>query len=68
MQLWFQAFNLHPSDPTGLADPYLVVSMGKQIFNEKSNYIPKTLRPTFGKLFQFEIEFPKVTALHIQVR
>ncbi len=41
--------------------------MGKQIFNEKGSYIPKTLRPTFGKLFQFEIEFPKVTALHIQV-
>ncbi|KAL5107681.1 Otoferlin [Taenia crassiceps] len=62
-----RAFNLHPADPTGLADPYLIVSMGKQVFNEKSNYIPKTLRPTFGKLFQFEVEFPTTTILHIEV-
>ncbi|VDM32227.1 unnamed protein product [Hydatigera taeniaeformis] len=54
-------------DPTGLADPYLIVSMGKQVFNEKSNYIPKTLRPTFGKMFQFEVQFPTTTILHIAV-
>lgn len=62
-----RAFNLHPADPTGLADPYLIVSMGKEVFNEKSNYIPKTLRPTFGKMFQFEVEFPTTTILHIEV-
>uniref|UniRef100_A0A5K3EPL3 Otoferlin n=1 Tax=Mesocestoides corti TaxID=53468 RepID=A0A5K3EPL3_MESCO len=62
-----RAFNLHPADPTGLADPYLVVSMGKQVYNDKSNYIPKTLRPTFGKMFQFEVEFPTTTVLHIEV-
>ncbi|VDN96156.1 unnamed protein product [Rodentolepis nana] len=62
-----RAFNLHPADPTGLSDPYLIVSMGKTVYNEKANYIPKTLRPTFGKMFQFEVEFPKTTILHIDV-
>ncbi|KAM7542103.1 hypothetical protein Aperf_G00000009480 [Anoplocephala perfoliata] len=62
-----RAFSLHPADPTGLADPYLIVSMGNQVFNEKSSYIPKTLRPTFGRMFQFEVEFPKTTILHIEV-
>ncbi|VUZ54751.1 unnamed protein product [Hymenolepis diminuta] len=62
-----RAFNLHPADPTGLSDPYVIVSMGKTVYNDKANYIPKTLRPTFGKMFQFEVEFPKTTILHIEV-
>ncbi|VDN10061.1 unnamed protein product [Dibothriocephalus latus] len=62
-----RGFNLRPSDPTGTSDPFLVVSLGKQVFNDKDNYIKKTLRPTFGKMFQFDAKFPVDTTLHVQV-
>nr|VZI01534.1 unnamed protein product [Spirometra erinaceieuropaei] len=62
-----RGFNLRPSDPSGTSDPFLVVSLGKQVFNEKDSYLKKTLRPTFGKMFQFDAKFPMDTTLHVQV-
>ncbi len=44
-----RATDLHPTDPNGKADPYVVVSLGSNKINDKENYISKQLNPIFGK-------------------
>lgn len=44
-----RANDLHPTDPNGKADPYLVVQLGENKVNDKENYISKQLNPMFGK-------------------
>lgn len=44
-----QASNLHPADPDGKADPYIVLRLGKQEIKDRDNYIPKQLNPVFGR-------------------
>lgn len=41
--------DLQPQDTSGLADPYLVVQLGKTKISEKDNYVPNNLNPIFGK-------------------
>ncbi|XP_070555330.1 otoferlin-like isoform X1 [Ptychodera flava] len=62
-----KATDLHFADITGKADPYLVVKLGKQVYNEKENYVSKQLNPVFGKCFEFEALFPQESMLTIQV-
>lgn len=45
-----QASNLHPADPDGKADPYIVLRLGKNEIKDRDNYIPKQLNPVFGRL------------------
>lgn len=47
-----RAIDLQPMDPNGLADPYLVVSLGKTKIKDQDKYIPNTLNPIFGKMFE----------------
>lgn len=44
-----QASNLHPADPDGKADPYVVIRLGKNEIKDRDNYIPKQLNPVFGR-------------------
>lgn len=44
-----QASNLHPADPDGKADPYIVLRLGKNEIKDRDNYIPKQLNPVFGR-------------------
>lgn len=44
-----QALDLQPQDTSGLADPYLVVNLGKTKMSDKENYVPNNLNPMFGK-------------------
>lgn len=44
-----QASNLHPADPDGKADPYIVLRLGKNEIKDRDNYIPKELNPVFGR-------------------
>ena len=44
-----KALDLQPQDTSGLADPYLVVNMGKTKISDKENYVPNNLNPLFGK-------------------
>lgn len=44
-----QASNLHPADPDGKADPYIVLRLGKKEIKDRENYIPKQLNPVFGR-------------------
>ena len=45
----FQATNLSPADPNGKADPYVVVTVGREQKDTKERYIPKQLNPVFGE-------------------
>lgn len=47
--LLLQASNLHPADPDGKADPYIVLRLGKNEIKDRDNYIPKQLNPVFGR-------------------
>ncbi|XP_076803747.1 otoferlin-like isoform X4 [Clavelina lepadiformis] len=62
-----RATDLHPTDPNGKADPYVVISLGNNKVNDKENYISKQLNPTFGKTFDFEATFPMESILTVQI-
>nr|CAB3264595.1 otoferlin [Phallusia mammillata] len=62
-----RATDLHPTDPNGKADPYVVITLGNEKMNDKENYISKQLNPIFGKTFDFEATFPMESALTVQV-
>ncbi|XP_068079665.2 fer-1-like protein 6 isoform X1 [Danio rerio] len=61
------AFNLHPADPDGKADPYIVLKLGKTEIKDRDNYIPKQLNPVFGRSFEFQATFPKESLLTILI-
>ncbi|TNN09751.1 Otoferlin [Schistosoma japonicum] len=62
-----RAIKLHPSDPNGKSDPYLIVSLGKSIINDRDDYKPKTLNPVFGKYYEFVAHLPMDSLLSIQL-
>ncbi|XP_076375559.1 otoferlin [Megalopta genalis] len=63
-----KGINLQPNDPlSGKSDPYLCVGLGKTFINDKKNYIPNQLNPTFGRLFEIEASFPQDYLMVIQV-
>lgn len=47
--IFLKALDLQPQDTSGLADPYLVVNLGKTKISDKENYVPNNLNPLFGK-------------------
>uniref|UniRef100_A0A8B9I146 Fer-1 like family member 6 n=1 Tax=Astyanax mexicanus TaxID=7994 RepID=A0A8B9I146_ASTMX len=61
------ASNLHPADPDGKADPYIVLKLGKTVIKDRDNYIPKQLNPVFGRSFEIQASFPKESLLKILI-
>uniref|UniRef100_A0A8C2FY98 Fer-1 like family member 6 n=1 Tax=Cyprinus carpio TaxID=7962 RepID=A0A8C2FY98_CYPCA len=69
------AFNLHPADPDGKADPYIVLKLGKTEIKDRDNYIPKQLNPVhfffilplLFRSFEFQATFPKESLLTILI-
>lgn len=53
-----RATDLQPNDPSGLADPYITVELGKTKMNNKSEYSPNTINPSFGKMFEIKTILP----------
>ncbi|XP_073067752.1 dysferlin isoform X22 [Manis javanica] len=53
-----RAFGLQPKDPNGKCDPYIKVSIGKKSVSDQDNYIPCTLEPVFGKMFELTCTLP----------
>ncbi|CAB3993921.1 myoferlin-like isoform X2 [Paramuricea clavata] len=62
-----RVYDLTPQDLNGLADPYLVVSLGKQCCDDRENYAHNTLEVDFGKMFEFQARIPVVKDLKIKV-
>ncbi|XP_039081345.1 fer-1-like protein 4, partial [Hyaena hyaena] len=61
------ATNLAPADPNGKADPYVVVSAGRERQDTKERYIPKQLNPIFGEVLELSISLPAEPELTVAV-
>ncbi|XP_058477901.1 fer-1-like protein 6 [Solea solea] len=61
------ASNLHPADPDGKADPYIVLRLGKNEIKDRDNYIPKQLNPVFGRSFEMHATFPQDSLLTLVI-
>lgn len=61
------ASNLHPADPDGKADPYIVLRLGKKEIKDRDNYIPKQLNPVFGRSFEIQARFPQESLLSVLI-
>ncbi|KAM6946073.1 fer-1-like protein 6 [Aplochiton taeniatus] len=61
------ASNLHPADPDGNSDPYIVLRLGKTEIKDRDNYIPKQLNPVFGRSFEFQATFPRESLLTVVI-
>ncbi|XP_023661455.1 fer-1-like protein 6 isoform X2 [Paramormyrops kingsleyae] len=59
------ATNLHPADPDGYSDPYIVLRLGNTEIKDRDNYIPKQLNPIFGRSFEIQATFPKESLLTV---
>ncbi|KAJ6658559.1 hypothetical protein lerEdw1_019947 [Lerista edwardsae] len=53
-----RAFDLQPKDSNGKCDPYVKISVGKKSISDQDHYIPCTLEPVFGKMFELSCTLP----------
>uniref|UniRef100_A0A8D2JBX6 C2 domain-containing protein n=1 Tax=Varanus komodoensis TaxID=61221 RepID=A0A8D2JBX6_VARKO len=53
-----RAFNLQPKDRNGLCDPYVKIRLGKKKAGEREDYIPNTLEPVFGRMYELLCSIP----------
>ena len=58
---------MQPQDPNGKSDPYLKVSVGKKVINDKENYVTATIDPLFGKMFEIPARLPMDRTLKVTV-
>ncbi|KAF3843460.1 hypothetical protein F7725_002309 [Dissostichus mawsoni] len=58
---------MHPSDPDGKSDPYIVLRLGKNEIKDRDNYIPKQLNPVFGSSFEMQASFPQESLLSVVI-
>nr|XP_033809300.1 dysferlin isoform X2 [Geotrypetes seraphini] len=62
-----RAFGLQPKDTNGKCDPYVKISVGKKSVHDQDNYIPCTLEPVFGKMFELTCTLPLEKDLKIML-
>jgi len=58
-------YDLASRDNGSFSDPYLILSCGKKIYNERSIYIEDEPNPDFYKSYDFEAVFPGCAPLVI---
>ncbi|XP_062850251.1 dysferlin isoform X2 [Trichomycterus rosablanca] len=62
-----QAYGLQPKDTNGKCDPYVKITLGKKSINDHDNYIPCTLDPVFGKVYELKCSLPLEKDLKIML-
>ena len=49
------------------SDPYIKIKIGKKLISDKKNYIPNSLDPLFGRMFEVPARLPMENTLTITV-
>ncbi|XP_063031214.1 fer-1-like protein 5 [Melospiza melodia melodia] len=62
-----RAFDLSPRDVTGLSDPYVRVALGKRTLGQRDHYVPNTLEPVFGRMFELTATIPLEKDLRVTI-
>ncbi|XP_054373447.1 myoferlin-like [Molothrus ater] len=62
-----RAFELSPRDVTGLSDPYVRVALGKRTLGQRDQYVPNTLEPVFGRMFELTATIPLEKDLRVTI-
>uniref|UniRef100_A0A6I8S929 C2 domain-containing protein n=1 Tax=Xenopus tropicalis TaxID=8364 RepID=A0A6I8S929_XENTR len=62
-----KGIDLQPKDNNGLCDPYIKFSVKKQVVADRENYIPNTLNPMFGRMYELSCTLPQEKDLKIAV-
>ncbi|XP_049687549.1 fer-1-like protein 5 [Accipiter gentilis] len=62
-----RAFDLPPRDRNGLCDPYVRVSLGAKTLGQRDQYVPNTLEPVFGRLFEVTGTIPLEKDLRVSL-
>ncbi|NWR05260.1 MYOF protein, partial [Paradoxornis webbianus] len=62
-----RALELSPRDVTGLSDPYVRVSLGKRTLGQRDQYVPNSLEPVFGRMFELTATIPLEKDLRVTI-
>uniref|UniRef100_A0A8C8RXS8 Myoferlin n=1 Tax=Pelusios castaneus TaxID=367368 RepID=A0A8C8RXS8_9SAUR len=62
-----RAIDLQPQDNNGLCDPYIKITLSKKVIEDRDHYIPNTLNPDFGRMYELSCFLPQEKDLKISV-
>ncbi|RVE59409.1 hypothetical protein OJAV_G00188400 [Oryzias javanicus] len=62
-----QGIQLQPKDNNGRCDPYIKLSVGRNSIEDRDNYLPNTINPVFGRMFEMTCFLPQDKDLKISV-